>query len=158
MATREEFFAQKQRELEAVWEKEFQQSELLRKQREIREAEEAKSRAERDARAQFEKASSERRKINSDKENCLVCGTEVAKVAVVHDVYNTEDRCIRKPRQAKASGILTQDAWDLLVDDEKKNGFIIKGGATLAAVKLLKDHTPEVIPGGPPNTFGQRLI
>ena len=135
--------------------KEYQESQ--RTARAKQEAQDAMESAKRTARLAQEKALEANAKSLRDVETCPVCGTEVAKTAIVHHIYNTEDRCIRKPRQAKASGIVTEDAWDMLTDDERKHGFVIKGGATLAAVKTLKENTPELIPGAP-NCFGQKLF
>lgn len=156
--TREEFVANKQKELEKQWEAEYQTAEALRKQQASRDAETAKDNAARSERLAQEKALQANAKSLRDVETCPVCGTEVAKTAIVHNIYNTDDRCIRKPRLCKASGIITEDAWDMLSDAEKKNGFVIKGGATLAAVKTLKDHTDNKLNVNAPNVFGQNLL
>jgi len=156
--TREEFVANKQKELEKQWEAEYQTTEALCKQQASREAQDAKEIAARTERLAQEKALEANAKSLRDVETCPVCGTEVAKTAVMHNIYGTEDRCIRKPRLAKASGIITEDAWDMLSDVEKTNGFVIRGGATLAAAKILKANTDNKINVNAPNVFGQKLF
>lgn len=136
--------------------KEYRQSESIARAK--REAQEDKELAERTARLAHEKALLDNAKLLSDVEDCSICGHSVAKTAVMHNIYGTEDRCIRKPRLAKASGIITEDAWDMLSDVEKTNGFVIRGGATLAAAKILKANTDNKINVNAPNVFGQKLF
>lgn len=127
---------------------EFKQAELLRIAREKHEAEEAKATAERAAREKINAANREARAINSVTETCPVCGTQRVPVAAVsHAIYGTDNLCIRKPKAAKASGQLTQDQWDELTEAEQRNGFIVELGMMLANAKVLKDNTPEIIPG-----------
>ncbi len=130
--------------------KEFKQAELLRKQREARESEERAATVAREAREKINEANREARSLNSVTETCPVCGTQRVPVAAVsHLIYGTDDMCIRKPKAAKASGQITPDAWDMLTENEKKNGYILQFGAMLANAKALKDNTPEIIPGTP---------
>lgn len=138
--------------------KEFQQSELLRISREKREAEEAKATAARQAREKIESASREARVITSETETCSVCGTDrVPTVAISHAIPNTDNKCIRKPKAALASGQITADAWDMLTETEKNNGYIIEFGMLLTNAKKLKDVTPELISGAP-NCYGMKLF
>src|SRR5216683_6994621 len=105
--------------------KEFAQSEVLRKRREITDAENAKELAARERRESINKASWENRQNQSKTVTCEVCGSQnVPEVAVSHVVWGTDDKCIRKPRVAKASGLLTQDQWDDLSPEEIKNGYV----------------------------------
>jgi hypothetical protein len=138
--------------------KEFQQSEILRVRREAREAEEAKATAARQARDNVNRLRSELQVINSDTETCPVCGTNrVPVVAISHPVFGTNNRCIRKPKAAKAIGLVTPDAWDMLTDDEKTKGYIIIDGTMLSNEKMAKDNTPEPISGAP-NCYGMKLF
>src|ERR1035441_10104524 len=124
--------------------KEFQQSEILRERRELREADEAKSTAARQERERIDALNRELRAINSETEICSVCGTNRVPVAAIsHPVYGTDNRCIRKPKAAKAIGLISPDAWDLLTDDEKTKGYIILQGTMMANEKQLKDNRPE---------------
>ena len=138
--------------------KEFQQSEILRVRREAREAEEAKATAARQARDNIDALKRDVRAINSDTETCSVCGTNrVPVVALSHLVYGTDNRCVRKPHAAKAVGLITEDQWDMLSDDEKVKGFIVINGAQMHNEKVLKDNTPEIISGAP-NCYGMKLF
>jgi hypothetical protein len=138
--------------------KEFQQAELLRIAREKREAQEAKDRTEREKREKVEASVLEARKINSETETCRVCGTQRVPVAAIsHPVFGTDNLCIRKPYAAKACGQITSDAWDMLTEAEKRDGYIIEFGIILTNEKVLKEHTPELI-SGPPNCYGQKLF
>jgi hypothetical protein len=128
--------------------KEFQQHELLRIAREKREAEEAKTLAQQTAREKVEEQERHARLINSDTETCLICGMHrVPVTAISHAIYDTDSRCIRKPRAAKACGQITLDAWDMLTEAEKNNGYIMKCGMVLTNEKVLKENTPEVLAG-----------
>jgi DNA repair exonuclease SbcCD ATPase subunit len=155
--TEEQFVERRMREDNADnYRKEYQQSQGIARAKQ--EAQDAKEIAARTERLAQEKALEANAKSLRDVETCPVCGTEVAKTAIVHHIYNTEDRCIRKPRLCKASGIITEDAWDMLSDAEKKNGFVIKGGATLAAVSTLKKNTDNNLNPNAANCFGQKLL
>src|ERR1035438_5582319 len=119
--------------------KEFQQSELLRKQREARDAEEAQAREAREKREKHEQDLCDNKKLLNDVERCPVCGTDrVPVVAVSHPIYGTDRLCIRKTRQAKACGLISPDAWDLLTDAERNSGYIIESGQALRNLKVLK--------------------
>jgi hypothetical protein len=147
--TEEQYINRRVREANVEqYRKEFQQSEILRKRREIVEAEEESNRVASVERDHINKLIMERRESNEDTMTCKVCGQQnVPKVAISHIVWNTDNRCIRKPKAAKASGLLTEDQWDSLSPDEKTNGYVIEYGAGLSNVQLLKEHTPELVPG-----------
>jgi|ERR1017187_2837833 hypothetical protein len=136
---------------------EYQESQRIARAKQ--EAQEAKELAERAARQAHEAALIVNAKLMSDNETCPVCGSDkIPRTAVMHNIYGTEDRCIRKPRLCKASGIITLDAWDMLTDAEKKNGYVMRGGATLAAAKLLKDNTDNKLNPNAANCFGMKLL
>ena len=126
---------------------EFAQHEILRKRREEQEAEEAREQLVRNQRERYEHESFVLSETMSETETCPVCGTQrVPKVLVTHNVYGTEDKCIRKPREAKACGIITADAWEMLTDQEKCKGYILRNGASLFNAKVLKEVTPVLYP------------
>jgi hypothetical protein len=128
----------------------YRHNQLLKKQADAQAAADAPAIAERERRFEQMVLKEARKKENSDTETCPVCGlANIPKCAVSHPIYGTDDKCFRKPKEARYCGQLNTDQWDMLTGPEKNNGFILRGGEMLGNAARLASVTKEVAPGTP---------
>jgi hypothetical protein len=126
--TQEQFLARKASEQKAVWVAEHQAAIAARRKAEERAVESAKSSAELDARLErFNHEQSTRYTSPESVVVCSVCGGMTTEDAVCHT--NGADLCVRDPYKAKLCGRISKDAWDMLTEAEKSDGYIIQGVA-----------------------------
>jgi hypothetical protein len=123
--TQEQYLARKAAAQQEQWTAEYKAIEEKRLADALQATADAKLSAEIDARVKRMDYENAHLYVSPPQQvTCSVCGVLVVPTASSHVSGN--NLCIRNPRAAKACGRISRDAYELLTDDQRKNGYIVK--------------------------------